>query len=665
MNDEPPASVSRREREVWSLVTAHLTNQQIADRLCLSVRTVESHVTSLLRKLDVPDRRVLARLAAGAAVEHTAPTRQPWPAPTSSFVGRRNEAHELGQAMRQNRMVTVTGPGGVGKTRLAVQVAGRLAAERDDGGWFVDLVEVSDPARVVSAVAAATGVATPWTGSLENAVLARLAESDGLLLLDNCEHVLEPARAWVEQLLRGCPSLTVVATSRARLMAPFEHVHVVPGLPTAELDDDAVTLFLERSRGGGSREPLNLSLVRDLCESLDGLALAIELAAARVPSMGLDGVRSVLRQDRRRLSRPAAGSPTAATRHRSLPAAIEWSCALLSPEDRRLMFAVSIFASSFDAPSASQIAGDDLTTGAADDGTGAADDGTGAVDVGVVDALARLAEAHLLVVTPGSPTRYRQLVTIRDHASTRLREVDPDGLTRDRHRAWCRRRLGALAGRPRDQAWCEQLDALAVEARAAVVWAAGHRTAGVAAGLAEKLGDQLLLRGRPADAQSQYEQAADTCAASDRPRLLRLAAGAAATRLVGNDMMRLLQAAADQAEISGDSSGALDLAWMAIYSAYAPGIMAEPPTAERARTWLAAARERADGTPSTQAALVLAEAFGHPYSDPAGGRPGRPRSASCPAGRRPGPGERRPGSAAGLAPEPPPADRLPCRCRPA
>jgi ATP/maltotriose-dependent transcriptional regulator MalT len=205
------AGITPREREVWSLVAAHLTNREIAERLFLSVRTIESHVSSLIQKLQVADRRALARHPALSEADNRPEPR--WPARASSFVGRTAECAALRSAVDTHRMVTVTGPGGVGKTRLALQVVEPFAASRRDGGWFVDLVHVSDPAMVVGAVAEATGVAAPMGRSLAQALVASLARSDAVILLDNCEHVLDAVRGRVA-LRRGCFPAGVFVAAR-------------------------------------------------------------------------------------------------------------------------------------------------------------------------------------------------------------------------------------------------------------------------------------------------------------------------------------------------------------------------------------------------------------------------------------------------------------------
>jgi len=186
-------------------------------------------------------------------------------------------------------MVTATGPGRVGKTRLALSVAAEAGPERRDGVWFVDLVHESDPAMVTAAVAQAVGVPEQSTSSLDLALIAALAKRDALLVLDNCEHVLDGVRECVERILASCPDIRVLATSRSRLLVPYEWVYAVPGLSPG----DAVDLFTARVAAATSGPAaLDTRRVTALCQALDGMALAIELAAARYPALGLDGLEA-------------------------------------------------------------------------------------------------------------------------------------------------------------------------------------------------------------------------------------------------------------------------------------------------------------------------------------------------------------------------------------
>jgi predicted ATPase len=205
--------------------------------------------------------------------------------PLTSFVGRAGEVAELAAAVTSHRLVTATGPGGVGKTRLATAVAASLASTWRDGVWFVDLVPVTDPAQIAGAVSAAIGLDEPRGRTVEDALAAEWADADTLLVLDNCEHVLDGVAPFLERMLGRCPGVGVLATSQARLMLPFEHVFPVPGLSLpGEATGDAVALFVERARqAGADLDPATdheaAGRIAEICRRLDGMALAIELAA--------------------------------------------------------------------------------------------------------------------------------------------------------------------------------------------------------------------------------------------------------------------------------------------------------------------------------------------------------------------------------------------------
>ena len=285
------SEVTAREAEVLALLGRHLTNVQIAESLSISVRTVESHVSALLRKLELPDRRSLARYHDAEAGRAVRSGRGTLPTPVTPFIGRAAERAALAAALAEHRMVTATGPGGVGKTRLAISVAAGVAPVRRDGAWFVDLVQVTDPAMVIATVAETVGVPEQRAASIDVALVASLAERDGLLVLDNCEHLLDGVRDCIDRILDGCPDVTVLATSRSRLLVPYEWVYEVPGLSVTDDGGDAVALFTSRvaaATGGGER--LDARRVAALCRALDGMALAIELAAARYSTLGLDGL---------------------------------------------------------------------------------------------------------------------------------------------------------------------------------------------------------------------------------------------------------------------------------------------------------------------------------------------------------------------------------------
>lgn len=572
-----PHGVSDRERDVLLLVADHLTNAEIADRLGLSVRTVESHVSSLIRKLAVADRRSLARRADALGLLRGRPG---WPASGNEFVGREAESAELAANIAQRRMVTVTGPGGVGKTRLTSRVAEQASAGRADGGWFVDLAQVAEPRGVPAAVAEAIGVVEAPGGSVAEALVTRLRSADAVLLLDNCEHVIAGVERLVRRLVAECPTTTIVATSRARLGTSYEWVYPLSGLAEAE----AVELFCERAVAAGGTRPIGPQVV-SLCTRLEGMALAVELAAARYPSLGLDGLSAALDDPLHLLGAHDA------SRQRSLRATIDWSVQLLAEDDRAVFAACAVFASWFTARAARRVARPELDV------------------TQVADALSRLADQHLLQVHVGAPTTYRFQEVVRQFAAG-LPEVDAVDVAR-RHAAWAADELAHLGMSVRDETWCEEFDRLAVELRAAL------GRPGTPPALGESFATELIQRGRLEEAQHIYEGlVASTAADGERVRLLRLAAGAGAARLTGDEAMRLLDEAHAAALRAGDVAAAADArAWSVINASLYPGIMANPPPSDVTDRHLAEAQRLAPRGSSAAATVEVAAAVWRPRVD--------------------------------------------------
>ncbi len=612
--DGAAGDISAREAEVLAALADHLTNAEIAARLFISVRTVESHVSSLLRKLGLSGRRELARAAVdlldrGAPAPRSRDAAARLPTPLTSFVGRESEAAELADALARHRLVTAVGPGGVGKTRLALRVAQDIEGDFRDGAWFVDLVAISDPSLIAAAVALVLGLGESQGRSMEDVVVGWFVDREALLVVDNCEHVLDGVGVLFERLLAACPRLTVLATSRARLLLPFERAFPVPGLsvasPSAGLPGDAVALFLRRaSAGGATVEDRDLDRVVALCRGLDGMALAIELAAARLPSLGLDGLEEGL-ADRLLL---LAGGSRLDDRHRSLRSALDWSYALLAEADRALLRRVSVFAGPFAARSAAEML-----------------DGWPPVEAEKVPSmLARLADQSLLVTlsTPGG-TRYRALETIRQYGAAMAEDAGEGVEAHARHLGWCLAAAERLTPPVLDDVegdtWRSDFDVVSVEARHALP-RARHvpEQRDRAYRLSLLLAELSFARGRPGESQRRYELAAEL-APDDGARgvALRMAAGAAEARQFGNEALRLRPLAAQAALSSGDRAGAgRDLARAAELIGRGPGIIATPPPEGQVGRFLEQARPLAAGDPVAEARVLVAEAFDLDERDP-------------------------------------------------
>src|SRR5262252_1025793 len=286
------------------------------------------------------------------------PARRPGnlPAEATSFVGRRRELGEVRKKLTEARLVSLVGPGGVGKTRLAIRAATELARGFRGGGWLVELAEVLDPALVSHAVLAALDLRDQAATEPVALLLTYLRDKELLLVVDNCEHLLEAAAGLVTRLMRAAPGLRVIATSREPLSVPGEHLVPVPplelpapdGEPLATVQrGEAVMLFTERAAAASGTFELtagNRAAVVDLCRRLDGLPLAIELAAVRTRVLGVEQIRDRLTD---RFSLLTGGSRAALPRHQTLRTTIEWSHDLLSDGERAVLRRSRVFAGRF------------------------------------------------------------------------------------------------------------------------------------------------------------------------------------------------------------------------------------------------------------------------------------------------------------------------------
>jgi predicted ATPase/DNA-binding CsgD family transcriptional regulator len=608
------AGVSEREAQVLAAVGEHLTNAEIAARLVISIRTVESHVSSLLRKLGVNDRRALSAIAAERdrpAPVGSGPARgaAALPPALTPFVGRTAERAELGALLAGSdgsRLVSAVGPGGVGKTRLALAVAADVSDRFDDGVWYVDLVPVGDPAMVGAAVAGALGLGEQPGRASEDTVLDWAADRRAVLVLDNCEHLLDGVALLTERLLAAGRALVVLATSRARLMLPFERVFPVAGLSAdgGAGGDDAVALFEERAAAAGAGvAPADRARVSRVCRGLDGVPLAIELAAARLPAVGLDGLEAGLAERLVLLT----GARRVDGRHRSLRSTLDWSCALLDEPARAVLRRVSTFADAFSAADAVAVAGWSPVRPR---------------EVGVH--LAALADHSLLAPVPGvDGTRYRMLETVRQYGAELLEDAGERDGTHLRHLRWSGAAGAALLDRRDvdDPGWRAGFDRVADELRAALGWASKdpeHHP--LAYDEATLLAALCLRRGVPGESQRRYEQAAALAVDGRRTALaLRQAAGAATARLAGDEALRLHRAAADAALSAGDPAAAAgELAQLAELLNRGPGIIARTPDPEAVRSVLDEARRHAGADAGALARLAVAEAFAVSATGPDG-----------------------------------------------
>ena len=324
------------------------------------------------------------------------------PQPTS-LVGRESELAEVHEAVQAHRLVTLTGAGGVGKTRLAIEVAGHLADEFPDGVWLFELAAVTDPAAVPDAVAAVLGITQQPGKSVAESVAAALEGRVRLFVFDNCEHVRDAAADLVEAILAQSLTVRILATSREGLGVADEQLWLVPSLDVgAGIDSVAASLFVERARSVSSRFSIatadEAAAVVEICRRLDGIPLAIELAASRMASMTAIEVRDRLDQRFRLL----VGSRRGLARHQTLRHAVAWSYDHLDGAEKALLERCSVFAGGFDLQSACAVMGSDD-------------------DFATLDLLDALVQKSLLVADRSAErTRFSMLETIRQFAEEQL-----------------------------------------------------------------------------------------------------------------------------------------------------------------------------------------------------------------------------------------------------
>ncbi len=414
------------------------------------------------------------------------------PLQLTSFVGREQEILEIEVLLREHRLLTLTGPGGSGKTRLALAVASTVVGGFEDGAWLVELAPLSDPDLVLQAVASVLGVRETPDVPLVDSLRGHLEPREILLILDNCEHVIGACASLAEVLLRRCPNLRILATSREALGVAGEALFAVPPLslpdprrlpaPESLPSYEAARLFVERAKAVRPDFALtrhNAMAVARVCYRLDGIPLAIELAAARVRMLSAEQIADRL-DDSFSLLGGRNRAPIA--HQRTLRATMDWSHELLGPQEKALFRGLSVFAGGFTLEAAEAVCA-----------------GEGLPQDEVLDLLTSLVDKSLVFVTEQEgDARYRLLETVRQYGQEKLEESGEAERVRSRHAAW----FVALAedAEPhlkghRQAAWLQRLEIEHDNLRVALSWALERGGAEPGLRLAGALGEFWYLRG--------------------------------------------------------------------------------------------------------------------------------------------------------------------------
>jgi predicted ATPase/DNA-binding CsgD family transcriptional regulator len=452
MHETQGESLSVRQAEIAALVASGKSTREIAGVLSLSPRTVETHILAVCNKMGVRSRIELtaAFLTPGspfdlARAEHALPLRpveaipNNLPRKLTSFIGRESELAAIHGLIKVRQLVTLVGSAGVGKTSTSLQVAASMLAHFRDGVWLIELAPLVDGGYVPSAVARALGLTLPVDGDPLLNLANQLKSTFALLVFDNCEHIVDAAAATIAILLRDCRTVKIIASSRQPLRVVGESTFRIPsltmpkeadapGIRAAQIPEyEATRLFVTRASAVDNRfapTDENASDVTEICRRLDGIPLAIELAAARVSDLSPQQLREQLDERFRVLT---AGNRDAIPRHRTLSALIDWSHDLLDERERLLFRRLSIFVDGFTLEAAIAIAEGDLEGGAC------------------FDALSSLVDKSLVLSEAAGQTyRFRLLESTRFYASRKLAMTCEREATSARHLRYLRDRFGDL-----------------------------------------------------------------------------------------------------------------------------------------------------------------------------------------------------------------------------
>jgi predicted ATPase/class 3 adenylate cyclase/DNA-binding CsgD family transcriptional regulator len=522
-------------------VLSNTTSDLVADRLPADAWLIDLG-THPVRDLPRPER--VTQLCHPEIRNDFPPLRTPksahthnLPAQLTSFVGRQAEMDELRRSLHDNRLVTLTGAGGAGKTRLAIEVAGQLTTEFDDGVCYVELAPITDPALVPAAVLRAFGLRDgPGRSSLDT-VTRFIGDRRILVVLDNCEHVLDAVADVTTTLLSACAQLSLLTTSREPIGVAGELSWRVPSLSLA---DEAIELFADRARRARPELTVtddNANTVAEICHRLDGVPLAIELAAARVRALSLDEILDGLR-DRFRLL--TGGSRGAVRRQQTLRASVDWSHALLTEPERVLLRRLAVFMGGFDIAAAQVVAG-----------------GGDVERHQVIDLIALLVDKSLVTAEyTGGPTLYGLVETVRQYSLEKLGESGEADEVRTRHRdhynaAAAKLDAPAVTDLDKRVDWADsEIDNL----RGAFTWSVELSQVDRAVELASALHPLWVTKGRFQEGLSWFDTVLNETGHDLQPALrgLAMADRAALGAYAGLDSMELAEQALAIARDIGD-----------------------------------------------------------------------------------------------------------------
>ena len=505
------------------------------------------------------------------------------PRPLTSFVGRDAELRELTELVAEHRLTTLTGVGGAGKTRLAVEAARKLASRYRDGAWLVELAPFNSHEGVVAAIAAALSFRFEEGDPVDASerLVERLAEWEMLLVLDNCEHVLASAASIAARILDGCPDVTLVASSREGLGVPGERIWQTPSL---SVSDEAIRLFTERAQDAGASLQLDEKTrphVESICRLLDGMPLAIELAAARARLLSPAQIEERL-DDRFHLL--TGGSRMALPRQQTLEATVDWSYQLLDDDDRTLFARLSVFQGGFSLGAVEEVCSDDAVS-----------------VLDVLDLMGSLLDKSMITAesSDAEPARYGMLETLRQYAERKLFESEQTASWKSRHAEWFAAQ--AEAHNPQRTLDLDDYDWLRLEAAnlsAALEWSR-NAVPHLVAPLAEALGlHNAGTVGDPAEALKLLDEAAGAADPDDLERHADIAARRAWTFQMLGEPEMMLEAGSQAVELAGrgsDRGGIRVLVLVASIYAAEPEVEAGLGT-PLAREAVARARESGDAT---------------------------------------------------------------------